>query len=558
MAARDYALFRVEVLNRWVRANVEGVREGDPDALCTVGYLQDLNSADKLLGARHVDFSNMHAYLAPDDFARSLKIIDRRFEGKTFSLGEFGAKCHPAWNPGAFVGVTEAEGADHFLRIGHYSLGIGAGFIANWSWKDMIDCVFPWGIVHPGDGVPKDVLPAYRNMSLFFRLFRPAYRDPGLYLLVPDNHRLGGGKNTVEGAVLNAIQGLLDARVPFNVINEFDLDRLPAAARTLVWPIPTCPDDAAYARVKAFVTRGGTLLVSGDLSYDVDRKPTRAGRLEELCGVRRAGGAGDVPDLRALVPVAPAQAQPVGGGEIPLFRHALGAGSVFYTPVPVEMTADDCAPLYRRVLAAAGVKAETPEAPAGVFCARVETVEAGGTWVMVHAGAKGAPARVSAARTSLMLAPGKTGLLRVDGDGLPLAVEAQGAVTCAGRQMLEIAGHAMVAALDGKALGASRAVLVLPVGAGEVRFTGDAAAARFTGDAAAARFKGASGWKDAVVQAGEFRRGRWTVLSTEPAAGKGGPAVRIPAGRRNDLFLLCERADAPRWAASLEALLRFE
>ncbi|MDH7571554.1 MAG: beta-galactosidase, partial [Armatimonadota bacterium] len=116
LAARDYAEFRVEVLNRWVRANVQGVREGDPDALCTVGFLQTLANADKLLGVRYTDFSNMHSYLPPADLPKNLKYIDRRFEGKSFSLGEFGAKCHPAWQPSAFVGVTEAQAGDYFLR----------------------------------------------------------------------------------------------------------------------------------------------------------------------------------------------------------------------------------------------------------------------------------------------------------------------------------------------------------------------------------------------------------------------------------------------------------
>ena len=50
------------LLNRWVKANRDGIKAGDPDAPMTVGYLPHLPPADKLLGAAHVDFSNTHYY----------------------------------------------------------------------------------------------------------------------------------------------------------------------------------------------------------------------------------------------------------------------------------------------------------------------------------------------------------------------------------------------------------------------------------------------------------------------------------------------------------------
>lgn len=55
----DLKRFETELLNRWVRANVEGVKAGDPDALVCVGYLPSMPPADKILGTRHTDFSNM-------------------------------------------------------------------------------------------------------------------------------------------------------------------------------------------------------------------------------------------------------------------------------------------------------------------------------------------------------------------------------------------------------------------------------------------------------------------------------------------------------------------
>ena len=91
------------------------------------------------------------------------------------------------------------------------------------------------GLNHACDLTDKRLLPAYRNISLFLERLRPRYRDPGVYLLVPDSHRLGAQGRRVHAAVRAAIGGLFSTHTDFNVINEFDLDRLPAECRTIVW-----------------------------------------------------------------------------------------------------------------------------------------------------------------------------------------------------------------------------------------------------------------------------------------------------------------------------------
>ncbi len=86
-----------------MRVNLEGLREGDPDAIVTVGYLQSRPPADKLLGSARLDFSNMHSYEAPRNLAASLKFIDRRAYGQGLGLGEFGQRqSHDARVNGQF------------------------------------------------------------------------------------------------------------------------------------------------------------------------------------------------------------------------------------------------------------------------------------------------------------------------------------------------------------------------------------------------------------------------------------------------------------------------
>jgi hypothetical protein len=257
--AFDLNFFKVRLLNRWVKANADGIRKGNPKALFTVGYLPSIPPADKVLGAEHTTFSNMHWYGPVSEFPRQFKLIDRRFDGKSFSLGEFGAQeAHDARVRGE-TGSRDAESIARFLATGHYAWGLGASFVANWDWKDFNDCVFPWGLNYAQDLVSKKTLLAFRNVSLFFHLFQPRYEDPGLYLLIPDNHRLGANFNEAHAAILNSIRLLIQCHVNFNVINEYDLDRLPKTAKAIVYPVPYCPSDETFNRLLTFVKSDGAL-----------------------------------------------------------------------------------------------------------------------------------------------------------------------------------------------------------------------------------------------------------------------------------------------------------
>ncbi|MBM3472421.1 MAG: hypothetical protein FJX75_04010, partial [Armatimonadetes bacterium] len=70
----DRKRFETVLLNRWVKANVDGIRAGDPDTLSCVGYLPSMPPADKILGVECTDFSNMHYYGSADRFPMEFKI----------------------------------------------------------------------------------------------------------------------------------------------------------------------------------------------------------------------------------------------------------------------------------------------------------------------------------------------------------------------------------------------------------------------------------------------------------------------------------------------------
>ncbi len=285
----------------------------------------------------------------------------RRFEGKSFSVGEFGAKAHPTWPLGGSFTTIEG-GIDWFLRVGHYALGMGASHIANWDWKDMSDCIFPWGINHPCDGVPKDILLAYRSQSMFFRDIQPKYEEPELYFLVPDSHRLGGQAKRLTEAIMNGIDLLLGCHVDFNVINEYSLHKLPESAKAIIYPVPFCPSDATYHLVRDFVREGGILYLSGDISYDEYRNRTRLDRLEELCGVRYleekypniSGSHEPGPCIRVEPTTAEIVSRSDDGTPV-IVTNSFGKGRVYYCADPIEFHADSPG-VYRQFLDFADVK----------------------------------------------------------------------------------------------------------------------------------------------------------------------------------------------------------
>jgi len=495
--AFDINYFKALLFNRWIKANADGVKTVDPDSLVTVGYIQWMHSADKLLGAQNVDFNNVHFYGNPRDFPRQLKLIDRRFEGKSFSVGEFGAKAHPAWPLGGSVTTIEG-GIDWFLRVGHYALGMGASSIANWDWKDMSDCIFPWGINHPCDGVPKDILLAYRSQSMFFRDIQPRYEEPELYFLVPDSHRLGGEADRLTEAIMNGIDLLLGCHVDFNVINEYSLRKLPKSAKAIIYPIPFCPSDETYDLIRDFVQDGGILYLSGDISYDEYRNRTRLERLEQLCGVRYlaenypniSGSDKPGPCIRIEPTTAKVLLESADGSPV-MVSNSLGKGRVFYCADPIEFHAKS-PDVYRQFLDFADldrIDIEPDDPSIRVFPLPTEMDETVYILFNESEAEKRVTLNVGNAPIILSIGAGKPGLVKVSRSGEILALESQGA-----GKLVDTDCHVMIRSLTDQGISSSKSLMVLPIEPGYVKIA--------TG----------MDWGNPVIGVGEIRSGKWHLL----------------------------------------------
>ena len=469
----DLKRFEVELLNRWVRVNVDSVRAGDPDALICVGYAPWVRPVYSMLGNRDTSFSNMHFYGDEGGFASEFRLSDRRFDGKGMTLGECGAQeAHDARIQGSDDLHAEAS-LRRFQTYIHYGVGLGGAFICNWSWKEMDETVFPWGLMQHNASVAKPWLHAWEQGSLLLATVAPAYESPRVWVLAPDKNRIGPHCDQMQDALKRSFDLLLDQRVDFGVINDEDLERLPASAAAIVWPLPYCPEDATFDRVHAWVKAGGTLYLSGDVAYGPTRRPDRPQR-------RTAVG------LPSLQPADPFHTPDDRWHAAPL-EAQVGAGRVLYVPYPLELREQGSDPqVYGRFLQMAGISSipvDPADAPVRVLTVPTEDqgriyvlARTGGTMrllsVTVPAQGGSGPAPGPAAAVTVELARDGFAFVVVGPQGQVRAVESQGAVRIGDVDVASAAGHYGLCALDGGDLRDSRQVMVLPHQCTEVRTPG--------------------------------------------------------------------------------------
>lgn len=537
----DQNLFRVWLFNRWMGENAAGVREVSK-APVTVGYLQTVSAADQLLGNVWQDFSNKHYYGPKNLFPHEIKLIDRRFEGKGMSVGEFGSVLdHDARIQGR---TPEEPDWDWFYEVAGTTLGLGGAFALNWCWKEMPDNVFPWGINAPNDDIPRETLLAFRAFALATRGFHPAYSHPRVFLVAPDVNRMGARGDSVTSAVYTAIDALIRQRVDFGVINETALAKLPESARVLLLPVPYLLLDDAYAALKSFVEKGGTLYASGDITFDSTRKRTRTARLKELFGLEfvrelqapMAAARSGEGKLLPSVEVSTAGAVQVEGAT--LWLNKAGSGQAVFSPIPAELAGMPVAE-YAKVLELAGIPryAVTPGDPSLIVYRAAGSSEGEEAWFLQNRGEKLLDA-VLPGGAEVSLEPGRKALVIMKG-GEVSSLIAKGRVRLAGKDWADFGTECMAASMDGKPLALAQQVALSPLGACEIRLHGFAA-------------EGAEAW------VGQVDRGKWTTLATRTPQHAGDMLV-LPAetSLRFSLIVVGARAGLQSAADTVARRLAF-
>ena len=563
LRARDVRRFAIEALCRWAVATRAAFRSERPDLAVTPGWGQGFGWAERMfdppLAGREQDFTNQHYYGALSGFPVTLKTLDRRWAGQPWSVGECGARQHPSFDGGE----TEEQYNRRFLYLHHHAFGMGMAFTATWHWRDPMAGIFPFGKVHADFSLRQAAL-VERNQALLFTGLHPTYTPSSTYLLLPDDHRLGGDNSRVVEGMGQAVDTLLGLHVPFESLCEADLPTLPANCRTIVWPLPYCPSEESWRAALAFVERGGHLLITGDVGYDRDRRPTLDDRVLQITGATglRRHRVGLDPSRSEPAAVAPTgafshissyhgrpavsltspAAEVLAGTEQGAIATRLvrGEGTIMFYGEPLEIERDvPLRDVYRAFLqsAAAPRLPVEPDRP-DIHAFTLATAEGGEVVVAHNAGERASVTVRGSHDMSLELASGLPGLCVLDAAGRALQAEAQGAVAVDGARVMHSAAHAAAVSLDDEPLARSEAVALLPFEAGMVTLSRDAAG-------------------PLVAQVGRIEGGRWLVYEDAVVVREVDGGVAVDCGPETclELVLLAPEGRLARAAERLAARL---
>jgi hypothetical protein len=568
----DLNCFRTALIRRWSEALIRGIREYDSRHPTSSEFYQlPHQGVDIPAAIDGLDLCNFGYFDKPGvDVARFpviCKYNDQRARGKSVGPGEYGVKTHPAWGDGHdydyHITRTPEQATSLFLAIAHYSLGLGGSRIHNWCWKDSAHHVFPWGMVYPCDGVPKEIGYVHRNQSLLFRHFAPVYREPNTYVLTADSHRMSGGKWQVVEGILKSFDLALATHVDnLGTLNEEGL-AIPPSAKAIFYPLPFCPTDETFKKVRDWVQQGGVLYLSGDISYDEFHRRMRIQRLEELCGVRflaeeypnisvSATNAADQPCIKVELagPGAATGAtarvlRQAGDGSPLVVENRLGRGTVIFSTDPIELHSvparreGDLA-LYRSVLAKAGIRpiGLRPDDPL-IHAFRVPMRDGGQIYVLFNTD-EAQPKRVVTLTdckppVTVSVASQRPGLVWFDGRGALRAVEAQGGCKLGEGTLLQDETGGMVLSLDREDVRRSRALLLMPLRPSLVQVSTDRK------------------WRKATLLTGDILDGRWHTYETTPAAtSDSGLAIQVSPDQALSLLLVTESGGASKWCRAVE------
>lgn len=537
----DINLFCRRLVTRWLKANVEAMRAGGTRHAITDEYYL-LPAGDAGRANKFCDFVNIHCYGI--DHPASLKYYDHSAEGRGFAVGEFSRRSHPSFRHG-WGWAPEPEVRRWYYHLLHAALGAGGSMACNWDWKDLEACIFPWGLVHTSDLVPKSQLHVMRAVSSLFSRLELSYEPPEVYVVVADLHALGSPDDRAGWPpARRCIDALLRCGVRFGVIHDANIDQLPDAARVIFYPVPFTLSDQTFSYLEQFLRRGRRVLyISGDIAYDERRQRTRASRIAHLtagtitdAGPRYAPGEGpdnpptlhwrirNTAELRGWPAMTPrtrgAKVIATAAGEPAIVTADVAQSRVFFCAVPLELyDQPGLASLYRRVLEDAGVAMVAPVQD-GNTIVMVPPLRSG-QLVLAYRSKGHGPTELGLPGACLHLEPGFWALLARDAKGRAYAADAYGqleldSVTCTVAPPMPV----LLWTSDGGLADSTECTLAtLPV---EQEMYSDVEVTLKV-----------PGCRRANVSFGEISGGRWRRLGRVPTrsgAGKGAFSFTVPGG----------------------------
>ncbi len=490
---RDIELFRVQVMERWLAASIEAVRDtGDRHPVTTENYVYKLPGGDPFESRRHLTFANMHHY--GDWQPGYVRFFARRMQGMGHVVGEFGRTTHPAQV--SFRNYTpESAALSYFRRVTFLNAGLGATGLFVWDIKDLRGSAFPYGIHYHSELVPKKVGHQFRNLAFFFRRFTSTFSPEKLWFVVPDQLLLGARQNDLQRYLYAALTALTRTNVPFSTIRQYELHKiLEHKPEAVMLPLSYILSDGDVDTLLMYAKGGGTVYLSGDCAFDPDRQETRRHVLERLVGISPASrrfpdirlgsvpavhaeGLGDLPAFDAY-PTYEFSGQGVDvlrkAADLPLIcSRKAGQGEVVFVNDPIELHLDEdgLLPIYADFAARIGLAPLLPASrDSNLIALQVPSESGGSLTVVLNDGAQDRNVEVGDVR-ALCPAGAQVAVYR-SASGQIAALALAGDATLAGAPFRTGNGHVLLTALDGGDLRTSQAILALPLSQGNLGLTG--------------------------------------------------------------------------------------
>ncbi|MCC3376953.1 alpha-amylase family protein [Cohnella sp. REN36] len=382
----DYALFSMEMHNRWAKQLYDAVKDVCPDHLVTVGQ-------DEALGAQRpspffygeaVDYTTVHSWWLNDYLLWDG--VFAKTADKPNVVQETGIMY--VETPAGFAKRSEEELRAMLERKYAYAFAAGGAGAIQWIWNTNF-YMDNANESHIGalraDGTEKPEADVSYDFGAFMAETRDLFRDRALEdvaVVFPYSNDFSNRKLAFDATTRAARVLGYELNVPFRGVSEYDLAPLETdPAKLIILPSAHNVDDAAFARLLDIVSRtGATLLLTGPAGLDAYWR--HGDRLSDALGARKLAnvvreerlaigertypvsyGHRRIAEVMKEVPAGEAGTAEVD--RVVAVPH--GRGRILWSPLPVELNerSDTVAALYAYALETAGWQPEMTWARGG-------------------------------------------------------------------------------------------------------------------------------------------------------------------------------------------------
>ena len=341
--ARDLNEFKALLMNRWIQALIVAIREEDPHHPITSEYYQHPFSGIDLRNSLGGQYASNFGYFDRPNldrarFAATARMYDMRREGKALHVGEFGVKTHDAWaeeRGGTHYHIrrSEEEQLRFFWDIVHHAWALGFSQIQNWCWRDDPDRIFPWGVVWANPSRPKPVLSLWSRLAGMNRMITVQHEPADIVFVLSDGWRSGAPESFSLEVMLNALDCLLAANIPFDVVSENALttlqDNLPKA---IIFPAAYALSDETLSLMQGYAIRGAAVLLSGDPGINPQGQRNQE-RYRQFLGSTFLAETGDAKGLPVPRIKTETATLCLTEGTVTLYAIPCGAGAIYWSPL---------------------------------------------------------------------------------------------------------------------------------------------------------------------------------------------------------------------------------